>query len=66
MLRQTESAFRFFVVQTARAAKTTGVGRTPPQPGEHYFTVASPMEYAEKYSKIKKDRFCGASALRTD
>lgn len=54
MLRQTENAFRFFVMWTACAAKTAGVGRTPPQPGEHSFTVASPMEYAEKYSKIKK------------
>ena len=54
MRRQTENAFRFFVMWTACTAKTAGVGRTPPQPGEHYFTVASPMEYAEKYSKIKK------------
>lgn len=66
MRRQTENAFRFFVMWTACTAKTTGVGWTPPQPGEHSFTVASPMEYAEKYSKIKKDRFRGASALRTD
>lgn len=64
MRRQTENAFRFFVMQTACTAKN---GRREADSSTAQRTLLHRRKLdgiRRKYSKIKKDRFCGSMVYK--